>query len=74
MLDSVGEEICVDEDGVGRFQSGVVLEEEGGGDLGDFADYLFASVRFGGFGLGEELVFFEARIAFADDAFDLYKY
>ena len=33
-LDGVGEEIGVDEDGVGRDEGGVVLEEEGGGDLG----------------------------------------
>lgn len=33
-LDGVGEEVGVDEDGVGRHESRVVLEEEGGGDLG----------------------------------------
>ena len=33
MLDRVREEVGVDEDRVGRDQGGVVLEEEGGGDL-----------------------------------------
>jgi hypothetical protein len=49
VLHCVGEEICVDEDGVGRFESCVVLEEEGGGDLGDLADHI---VTFGGFRFG----------------------
>lgn len=34
VLDGVGEEVRVDEDGVGRDEGGVVLEEEGRGDLG----------------------------------------
>ena len=33
MLDAVGEEVCVYEDGVGRVESGVVGEEERGGEL-----------------------------------------
>ena len=33
-LDGVVYEIRVDEDGVGRLEGRVVLEEEGGGDLG----------------------------------------
>lgn len=35
MLDGVGEEVCVDEDVVGGYEGGVVLEEEGG--LGSFS-------------------------------------
>lgn len=38
VLHGVREEIGVDEHGVGRDQGGVVLVEERGGDLGDFAD------------------------------------
>ena len=34
MLHGVREEVGVDEDGVWGDQGGVVLEEEGGGDLG----------------------------------------
>ena len=34
MVDGVGEEICVDEDAVGGLESGVVVEEHGGGHLG----------------------------------------
>lgn len=33
MLDSLREEICVDKDVVWGSECGVVLEEEGGGDL-----------------------------------------
>jgi hypothetical protein len=33
-LDGMGEEVGVDEDGVGGNEGGVVLEEEGGGYLG----------------------------------------
>jgi hypothetical protein len=33
LLDGVGEEIGVDEDGIGRDEGGVVLKEEGGGYL-----------------------------------------
>lgn len=33
MLDGVREEIGIDDDGVGWCEGGVVLEEEGGGDL-----------------------------------------
>lgn len=40
MLDGVGEEVCVDEDVVGRDEGGVVLEEEGGADLWYFSYYL----------------------------------
>lgn len=29
----MGQEVCIDEDGVGGHKGGVVLEEEGGGDL-----------------------------------------
>ena len=35
----MGEEIGIDKDGVWGDESGVGLEEEGGGDLGDFADH-----------------------------------
>ena len=34
MLDGVREEVCVHEHRVRRSEGGVVLEEEGGGDLG----------------------------------------
>ena len=34
----MGEEVCVEKDGVGRGEGGIVLEKEGRGDLGDFAD------------------------------------
>ena len=33
MLDSVGEEVSVDEDGVRWHEGGVILKEESGGDL-----------------------------------------
>jgi len=35
----VGEEIGVDEDRVWRDEGGIGLEEERGGNLGNFADY-----------------------------------
>lgn len=47
MLDGVGEEVGVEEDGIGRLEGAVVLEEEGCGRLGNLADHL---VRGGGFG------------------------
>lgn len=47
------EEVGVDENGVGRDEGSVILEEEGGGNLGDFADDF---VAFGCF-LGLELAF-----------------
>ena len=34
MVDGVGEEVGVEEDLVGGLEGGVVVEEEGGGDLG----------------------------------------
>ena len=48
----VGEEVGVDQDGVGGDERVVVREEEGRGDLGDFADDLG-----GRFLLGDELGF-----------------
>ena len=56
VLHGVGEEIGVDEDGVGRDECRVVLVEEGGGDLRDFADELVVSGLSFGFGLLLELV------------------
>ena len=53
----MGEEVGVDKDGVGRDESGIVLEEERGGDLGDFADDLVGGFLFGD-KLGFGLVFF----------------
>ena len=47
VLDGVGEEVGVEEDGIGRLEGAVVLEEEGCGRLGNLADHL---VRGGGFG------------------------
>ena len=68
----MGEEVGVNEDGVGRSQSGVVLEEEGGGDLRDFANDVWT---FQGLLLLllllEDLVLFQAGIALADEALDL---
>lgn len=48
-LHSVREEVGVDKDGVGRGEGGVVLKEEGGRDLRDFADYFVAFGFFFGF-------------------------
>jgi len=45
----VREEVRVDEDGVGGTEGGVVLEEEGGRDLGDFADDFWTFGFFLGF-------------------------
>lgn len=39
VLDRVREEVCVDEDLVGRGEGGVVGEEHGGRGLGDLADH-----------------------------------
>lgn len=64
----MGEEVGVDENGVGWCEGGVVGEEHLGGCLGDFADEFAA----GGFGAGVVefgllvLVFFEAGVALAD--------
>ena len=62
----VGEEICVEEDAVGRGEGGIVREEEGGGVLGDGADGF--GILFGG-DLSEGLFFlvlFEAGVALGD--------
>lgn len=40
VLHRVREEVCVDEDGVGGREGRVVLEEEGGGDLGAVFGFL----------------------------------
>ena len=34
MLHGMGQEICINQNGVGRDEGSVVLEKEGGGDLG----------------------------------------
>lgn len=47
MLDGVGEEVGVEEDGVRGLEGGVVLEEEGGWGLGDLADDLVGGRFFG---------------------------
>ena len=56
------EEISVDEDGVGGDKGGIVLEEEGGGDLGDLADDFVAFGFFLGFKLAFVLVLFSLRV------------
>ena len=51
------EEIRVDEDGVRGDEGGVVLEEEGRGDLRDLAhDFVVFGLFLGCFGVGFELV------------------
>ena len=47
VLDGVGEEVGVEEDGVRGLEGGVVLEEEGGWGLGDLADDLVGGRFFG---------------------------
>ena len=70
MLYRVGEKVCVDEDGVRGLEGGVVLEEEGGGDLGDFADDFVALGLFGCY-FCFLLVLLEAGVSLTDCAFRL---
>jgi hypothetical protein len=70
VLNGVGHEVSVDEDGVRRAKGSIVLEEEGGGDLRDLADdvWLFILLLFL---LLEDLVLFKPGIALTDEALDL---
>ena len=57
----MGEEVGVDENGVGGDKGGVVLEEERGRDLGDFADDFVAFGFFPGFKFAFVLVLFSGE-------------
>jgi len=72
LLDSMREEIGIDEDGIRRSQGGVVLEEERGRNLRDFTDDLRLGLcGFLLFLLLQNLVLLEARISLADYTLDL---
>ena len=61
-MHGVREEVGVDEDTVGRAEGGVGLEEERGGDLGNFALGLFGGEFLFGFEVAGVLVLLSADL------------
>lgn len=65
------EEIGVHEHGVWRNEGGVVLEEEGGGDLWNLAHDFIASALLSSNDFGLVFILFEAGVSLTDDSLDL---
>ena len=61
-MHGVREEVGVDEDAVGRAEGGIGLEEECGGDLGNFAFCLFGGEFLLGFEVAGVLVLLSADL------------